>query len=136
MKTPSTSQKIGLHYQGTPTGAVTGAYLDTLGFDGGHAVFVHHAAAGTTSSVTGIKVQESDASGSGYVDITGADFADIDTSSDNAIYVASLKLRGRKRYLRFAATGGGTADYQLTVVDQLVGPRESNDCDDTYAFEV
>ena len=136
MKTPSSSMKTGLHYQGTPTGAVTGAYLDTRGFDGGHAIFHLYAAAGTTSSVTGIKVQECDTSGGTYTDITGADFADIDTSSDGAIYSASLKLRGRQRFLRFAATGGGTADYNLTVVDQLVGPRESNDCDDTYAFEV
>lgn len=137
MKTPSSNQKIGLHYQGTPSGAtVTGTALDTRGFDGGHAVFVLYAAAGTTASVTAIKVQESDASGSGYADITGADFTVIDTDSDAAIYVGSLKLRGRKRYLRLTATGGASADYPLTVIDQLVGPRESNDCDDTYDFQV
>jgi hypothetical protein len=135
MKTPSSNQKIALHYQGTPTAAFTPTGLDCLGFDGGHAVFAVQAVDGANADVTLLHLEES-ADNSAWSDVSGATLADIDADTNAAVQLCSVKLRGRKRYLRLAGTGGGSHDTVVTIVSQLVGPRESNDCSDTYVFEL
>ncbi len=135
-RTPSTNMGTVLHYKGTPTGAVLGTALDCLQYDGGHAVFTFYAAAGSASAVTAIKITESDASGGTYTDVTDADFTAITTSNDDAIQIASVQLRGTKRFLKFSATGGGSNDSHLAVIAQLFGASESKQNADSYVFEV
>lgn len=71
----------------------------------------------TDIALTALKVQESDVSGSGYADISGATFdggTDIDgaalalpsATDDNQVCVFQLNLDGRKRYLKVIATVG------------------------------
>lgn len=88
--------------------------IDTLDFD--YATIVVSIGA-TDIAMTALKVQESDTSGSGFADISGADVSsatDIDGSAtalpsatdDNNLVVIQLDLRGRKRYLDLVATAG------------------------------
>jgi len=135
-RTPSTSIGTVLHYQGTPAAAVLGTALDTTQYDGGHVVFTLVPYPGTTSSITAIKITECETSGGTYTDVTDADFTSITTANDDAIQVGSLQLRARMRYLKFSALGGGTADYPISVIAQLMGASESKQNADTYAFEV
>jgi hypothetical protein len=71
----------------------------------------------TDIAMAALKLQESDASGSGMADITGAVFGtstntDGDTSTlpsatdDGLIFAIEVDLRGRKRYLDLTATAG------------------------------
>lgn len=92
----------------------TTAVVDTLGYK--YATIVFQLGA-TDIAMTALKLQESDASGSGFADITGADLAsatDIDgaatalpsSDDDNGLIVWQIDLRGRKRYLDVVATAG------------------------------
>ena len=74
----------------------------------------------TDIAMAALKIQESDTSGSGMADITGAIFGtstntDGDTSAlptaleDGLIFGFDIDLRGRKRYLDMTATGGDGA---------------------------
>jgi hypothetical protein len=67
-----------------------------------------------------LKMQESDASGSGFADVTGLIFGtstntDGSTSTlpsatdDNKFFIFEIDLRGRKRYLDLVATAGNGA---------------------------
>ena len=75
----------------------------------------------TDIDVTVLKLEESDASGSGYSDITGATFSagtNVDgvalalpsATDDNQPHVFQVNLLGRKRYIRVVCTfGNGSA---------------------------
>lgn len=88
--------------------------IDTAGYD--YATIVFNLGA-TDIAMAALKVQESDASGSGYTDIDGLD-ANGDTTidgdaaalpsatDDNNVIVFQVDLRGRKRYLDLVATAG------------------------------
>lgn len=88
--------------------------IDTLDFD--YATLITSIGA-TDIAMAALKVQESDTSGSGFADITGADLSsatDIDgnatalpsSDDDNNLIVIQIDLRGRKRYLDLVATAG------------------------------
>ena len=92
----------------------TTAAIDTLGYKYATVVFQLGA---TDIAMAALKLQESDASGSGYTDIAGADLSDavdIDgvatalpsDADDNGLIVWQIDLRGRKRYLDVVATAG------------------------------
>jgi len=88
----------------------TESYVDTLGYDS--ALILVSLGATGASGISALKIQESDASGSGYADITGADFdggaTDIEGSTtalpaagnDDEVWAIHIDLRGRKRYLK------------------------------------
>ena len=90
--------------------APTESYVDTLGFDSA-LVLISLGATGA-SGISALKLQESDASGSGYTDIVDFDgdatYTDIEGSTlalpgagnDDEVWVVHLDLRGRKRYLK------------------------------------
>ena len=94
--------------------------IDTLGYDYAQVVF---RLAANDIAMTALKVQETDTTGTGEVDITGADFSvttvnDTDgvafalpsATDDNTSWVWDLNLKGRKRFLKLIATNGdGTA---------------------------
>ena len=82
-------------------------------------------------AVAALKVQESDASGSGFADVTGLVYgtSNNDTGSastlpsatdDNLLFGFSIDCRGRKRYLKLVATGGdGAAGSYLAAIATL-----------------
>lgn len=76
-------------------------------------------------AVTTCKVQESDTSGSGFADITGATVSITDTD-DNKIFVIDIDLRGRKRYLDLVLTlGNGTLGTYVSAHCVLTGAAEA-----------
>lgn len=108
--------------------SATTAEIDTLGFDF-LTVVVYLGA--TDIALTALAVTESDSSGSGHANITGAVYGtstDVDgnTSSlpsatdDNGFFIVELDLRGRKRYIDVTATvGDGTAGAFVTILGIL-----------------
>lgn len=78
--------------------------------------------------ITVLKVQESDTSGSGHADITGATFAGAlpSATDDNKIFAFFIDLRGRKRYLDLVATiGDGSSGGFATAWAVLERAEES-----------
>jgi hypothetical protein len=76
--------------------------------------------AATSSYATVLKVQESDTSGSGHVDVPGmtvAAGAGSTTGATGAVCRFNVDLRGRKRYLKVVATPGNSAS--ITSVARL-----------------
>ena len=108
--------------------------IDTLGYDYATVIFCLGA---TDIAVAVLKVQESDTSGSGFADITGADFdgdTDIDgaastlptATDDDGVFVVQLDLKSRKRYLDLSATAGdGTVGSYASAVTLLSRAGES-----------
>jgi hypothetical protein len=92
----------------TAAGQVGGAaaFLDAQQYEGDIVLTLDHAAAGSGVTLTA-KIQESDASGSGYTDVTGGAFT---AAAANTAGFATLTLQGDtlKRYLRvqFTVSGG------------------------------
>lgn len=106
--------------------AATTAEVDTVqgGVRYNRATFIISLGA-TDIAVTTCKVQESDTSGSGFADITGASVAPIDTD-DNKIFVIDIDMRGRKRYLDLSYTlGNGTLGTYTSVLCILSGASEA-----------
>lgn len=90
---------------------------------------------GTTDiALTALKVQSSDASGSGFADLDSLDMdgdTDIDGSAaslpaatdDDKYYIFLIDLRGKKRYLDLVATvGDGSAGGWLSAWCELSQP--------------
>lgn len=85
----------------------------------------------TDIAMTALKVQESDTSGSGFADISGATFdggTDVDgnalalpiATDDNQTCVFQVNLIGRKRYLKLVATfGNGTLGGYVAAIARL-----------------
>lgn len=111
--------------------------IDTLGFN--YATIIFNLGA-TDIAMTALKVQESDVTGSGFVDVTGADMSsatDIDgvatalpsATDDNNVVVIQMDLRGRKRFLDLVATAGngaaGTFASAVCVLSQADVAPES-----------
>lgn len=77
-------------------------------------------------AMVALKVQETDTSGSGQTDISGADFSVTtlpSATSDNTIFAVYIQLGGnRKRYLNLVATGGnGTLGTYMSSIALLGG---------------
>lgn len=108
--------------------AFTEIEIDTKGF---RYCTVYACLGATDIAMAGLKMQESDTSGSGQADITGLVYGtstntEGDTSvlptalEDNLVFGFDIDLRGRKRYLTCVATAGdGAAGTYLTVLALL-----------------
>jgi hypothetical protein len=90
----------------------------------------------TDIGLTALKMQQSDASGSGMADITGTvggtDFTLPSATDDNGFVVFNIDLRGKKRYFDLVATGGnGTLGTFMSAVAILsrakIGPNSATD---------
>ena len=98
--------------------AVTAA-VDTKGFD--ECAFLVQLGA-LDIAVAALKLQESDSAGSGYTDIAGADFSVSpltlpSATDDNKLYLITVNLVGRKRYLDLSLTlGDGAAGTYVAVL--------------------
>lgn len=103
-----------------------GTAVDCLGYR--RALVVFNAGTADASAEADVKIQSSDASGSGFADITGATFAQVTTANDDTIYVAEIQTENHKRYLRAVATCDGTNAVTLSVeivlMDPIDGPAE------------
>lgn len=95
-------------------GAAVVTYCDCAGWN--HATLL--LMLGTIDIEVDAKLQESDASGSGYADITGAAITQVADTGDDTIYAIEVDLTGpRKRYLKPVITvGDGTNGAYLGAV--------------------
>jgi len=98
---------------GVTTGQTHSHEIDTYGcnYASVDVVFSKFTAA-TSSYASVLKVQESDTSGSGHVDVPGMTVtagAGSTTGSNGAICRFNVDLRGRKRFLQVVATPGNSA---------------------------
>ncbi len=124
----------------TDDGSATTTEIDTKGWDF-LSVYVY---VGTTDvAMAALAVTESDTSGSGHSNITGAVWGtatDIDgnttalpsATDDNKFEVAHIDLRGRKRYVDVTATAGdgtaGTWIYGFYILSKgASGPNSSSE---------
>jgi hypothetical protein len=94
---------------------VTGAAIDTQGFTHLTALYALGTSGSVGSTTLTFKVQESDSSGSGYADITGATTGALTTAdttySDAVIAIVVNCVSGsRKRYMRLCVTPAGAAN--------------------------
>lgn len=115
-----------------------GAIIDTNGFQG-YAVFTMSVGTFTGSGCTlAAKITESDASdASGPADVTGAAFANVTASNDEAVYSGVINLTGRERYLRVSITTSGTVTTApVAITCQLTQPSNSAHQDVAYSFDV
>src|SRR5262245_32382523 len=80
--------------------------VDTKGFRAG--AFLIQAGLLGANGVTVLKWQESETSGSGGVDITGAGHTALVDADDGKNYATFLDFRGRKRYITLVLTVGST----------------------------
>ena len=77
---------------------VDGTGIDCRGYD--EALIVLALGTIPSNGTVDVHIEESDALGSGYADITGAVFAQKVAASGALTYVGRINLRGRERYLR------------------------------------
>ncbi len=97
--------------------SATTAAVDTVGFDYCRMIVY---VGDIDAAMTALKVQESDAASSGFVDVTGLIFGTSvnlagstsslpGTGDDDDFFVFDIDLRGRKRYLDVVATVGSAS---------------------------
>lgn len=104
----------------------TAVEIDRIGYD--YAQVIVHVGA-LDIALTVLKIQETDATGTSYSDITGCVFGTSinsagDTSTlpaaddDNKIFLFNIDLRGRKRFLDLVATidDGSTGGFLSAIV--------------------
>lgn len=97
------------------TGAVTTIEIDTVNATYGKAqytnIYFHFGLIGAAGLITALKVQESDTSGSGHADITGASFSTLPADGDDGTVwaITITNSAARKRYYDVAATVGANA---------------------------
>lgn len=102
--------------------------IDTLGYD---YVTIDCIFGATDIALTALKVQQSDASGSGHADVTGLVYGTsldiagatsalpIDTD-DNKVFSFEIDMRGKKRYLDVVATfGNGSVGGYIAIIANL-----------------
>jgi len=106
-------QHFSAYAPATVTGVGTGSGVDLMGYDG-DVLFVMHATAAGASAGFSVRLEHSDASGSGYEAITGGAFTDI----ANAAYLGHVTISKDdvKRYVRVNIhTETGTASSIISV---------------------
>ena len=91
------------------TSTLTGATIDTLGFNELRCDIQFGAITGTAVTFVG-KLQHGDESdASDMADVTDADFASIDQTDDDSDQFAAVRAFGLKRYVRYVCTIAGTS---------------------------
>lgn len=106
-------------------GDATAIVIDTMGYNSAMFIVENGAATGTPDSYTvAAKVQESDASGSGYTDVTGATITTIAADNKSAQIQVDGLGTDRKRYLKLIITAAfvnGTSPKALVSGVALLG---------------
>jgi hypothetical protein len=108
--------------------------IDTLGFN--YAQFILSVGA-TAGNISVFKIQESDTSGSGFADITGAAPASLPgTSDDNKRYAVNVNCGGvRKRYMQVVLTEDNTGAALVHVSAILSRANEAPNTAAERGFE-
>ena len=119
----------------TAAGQVGGAaaFLDAQQYEGDIVLTLDHAAAGSGVTLTA-KIQESDASGSGYTDVTGgaftaaaantAGFATLTLQGDTLTVDATLAITDqRARKAAITATDVLNSNGVIHIIDKVILPR-------------
>jgi hypothetical protein len=106
---------------------VTGTGIDCKGYD--EALIELAVGVVPSNGTLNVHIEESDALGSGYADITGAVFAQKAAANGSLSYVGRINLRQRKRYIRAIAVianqtipfwcGAILSQAQVTPVTQV-----------------
>ena len=109
-------------------GTDNSASADTKDFD--EMLIVLSSGVSVATSTLNVKLQDS-ADDSTFADITGAAFAEITDANDNTIYVARLRCKNFKRYIRavlITATANATAgvNFILGKGDGLLPISQTN----------
>lgn len=113
------------------TGTDNSSAIDTAGYH--QAMVVFNAGTVGSSGTVDVKVQESDASGGTYTDVSGAAFTQVTASNDDTTYVGRVNLNGTKRFIRVVLTVGTAAcDAGASVI---MSPAYTGD-GSTFSFEV
>lgn len=99
--------------------------IDTKGYRS--AAFLIQAGLLGANGVTVLKWQQSDTSGSGGVDITGASHTALVDADDGKIVATFADLRGMKRYITLILTVGSTNACLLAALAILYRGEESPD---------
>jgi hypothetical protein len=112
----------------TASADVNGDEVDTLGFS---SVTLVGYMDDTASAAGSFKLQESDTSGSGYVDVSDDEVITADGTNDTAAVAAdvvTLGYAGTKRYVRAVFTHSSNADVAATVClgNPYVAPTGAN----------
>lgn len=131
---PEVKNQVGTVPAASAAGTVNGTGVDRLGFNYAVLEAQTGAVTGAPSAQTlDCKLQHSDASGSGYTDVTGGAVAQI--TAANTRKRKTIDLRGLKRYVRVvtvaAFTGGTTPTIANVCTLQLAGtdvlPAQADD---------
>lgn len=97
--------------------------LDTLGFD--YVELLVQSGLVGANGVATIKIQESDVSGSGQVDVTGLAFTALVDADDGKILGAFIDVKKRKRYLTLVITNGATNASLMSAIARLSRAAQS-----------
>ncbi|HXG66982.1 MAG TPA: hypothetical protein VNO70_17905 [Blastocatellia bacterium] len=102
------------------------AEIDTKGFD--YATILVYLGA-TDIAMAALKLQESDTSGSGFADVSGADFSVSpatlpSATDDNKLFAIFVDLTKRKRYLDLVMTAGDGATGTFAVALAILSRAE------------
>lgn len=87
---------------------LTGTGIDIREFVADIVVMQHSDATNGADVTLDGKLQESDSLGSGYADITGATFTQVDNTAGGAFGAVTIKADATKRYIRYVGTIAGT----------------------------
>ncbi len=110
------------------TSTYTGTAIDLLDYEG-FGLFVLNASAATagTSPTLDCKLQESDVSGSGFADITGATYTQVTSVSGTAgAQKLALNVSNLKRYVRLIGTFGGTNTPTFDFSAEFIGLKKAS----------
>lgn len=100
------------------TASENGSAIDLRDYVGDVKVILSTSAGGGTTPTLDVKLQESDATGSGFTDISGADFTQVTDAADSTEAIV-ISADSNKRYLRAVTTIAGTSptfDMALVAV--------------------
>jgi hypothetical protein len=103
--------------------AADGAAVDTKGF--GSVAFVVNTGAVVGSGDFGVKLQDSDASGSGFTDVVADQVASTAPATLAAASSYKLGYRGFKRYVRLSLAKAGGTSIALGAVAVLGNPERA-----------
>lgn len=100
------------------TASENGSAIDLRDYVGDVKVILSTSAGGGTTPTLDVKLQESDATGSGFTDISGAAFTQVTDAADSTEAIV-ISADSNKRYLRAVVTIDGTSptfDMALVAV--------------------
>ena len=120
---------VGLKSDAYSASTHNSAAIDTAGYHQALVVF----SAGTHGGTSDVTVEAATTSGGSYSAVSGAVFAQVSSSNDDAVFVGRINLQGTDRFLKVKAVVGTSAcDLAVSVI---LTPYYTGD-GATFSFEV